>query len=247
METGEQLRARSFGANADRYQRTRPSYPAALLDAVLKPGWTTVADVGAGTGKLTELLCARGLQVTAVEPDAAMRSVLAVTAPSATVVDGTGEAIPLPCGSVDAVIFAQAWHWVDQDHGFLEAARVLKPGGSLLLIWNVRPDDEPWVAAMDEITDSGADIRDFDDILLHPCFEAPTRVAIPWSESITRVQLVERATTWSGVSTLPDAARVNLLGRLRTFLDEHPDLPRRDPIALPHVALAFVYQVSTTR
>jgi 16S rRNA A1518/A1519 N6-dimethyltransferase RsmA/KsgA/DIM1 with predicted DNA glycosylase/AP lyase activity len=71
--TGDSERSLSFGAQAELYDRVRPEYPAESLDAILPVGARRVADVGAGTGRLTAALLERGLAVIAVEPDAAMR------------------------------------------------------------------------------------------------------------------------------------------------------------------------------
>jgi SAM-dependent methyltransferase len=121
--------SRSFGAMADLYERRRPTYPAAALEAVLPVGARRVVDVGAGTGKLTAVLVARGLDVVAVEPDHRMRELLAAAAPQADVRAGTAEQLPLASDEVDAVLFAQAWHWADPDRAIQEALRVLTRGG----------------------------------------------------------------------------------------------------------------------
>ena len=84
-----------------------------MLDWLVPPGAEKVVDLAAGTGALTELLVARVPEVTAVEPDPAMRAVLADAAPGATVVEGTAEAIPLGDEDADAVFVSSAWHWFD--------------------------------------------------------------------------------------------------------------------------------------
>ena len=114
-------------------------------------GVRTVLDLGAGTGKFTRSLVARGLDVIAVEPDDVMRATLADALPSVRTVKGTAEAIPLPDASVDVITAAQAWHWVDQARALPEAARVLRPGGSLALVWNIRDESVPWVERLSEI------------------------------------------------------------------------------------------------
>ncbi len=138
--------ATSFGAAAAAYERGRPPYPAEAIDWLLPPGAARVLDVGAGTGKLTRQLAQRGLDVLAVEPLAGMRDQLARAVPGVPVYPGTAEDIPLPDGSVDAVLAAQAWHWVDPVRAVPEVARVLVPGGQLGLAWNVRDERVDWVA-----------------------------------------------------------------------------------------------------
>jgi ubiquinone/menaquinone biosynthesis C-methylase UbiE len=99
-----------------------------------------VADVGAGTGKLTRVVAGLGAEVVAIDPDAAMLAELAARVPDVPTFVGTGERIPLTDASADAVVFGQAWHWVDPDAASAEVGRVLRPGGVLGLIWNVRDE-----------------------------------------------------------------------------------------------------------
>src|SRR5918912_1499630 len=118
----DQQRALSFGARAELYDRVRPDYPPQALDYLLADlpssnGRHRAADVGAGTGKLTALLAAGGLDIDAIEPDPGMRAVLATRVPGVRVHAGRGEALLLPDGSVDAVVYGQSWHWVDDVAG----------------------------------------------------------------------------------------------------------------------------------
>jgi SAM-dependent methyltransferase len=103
-----------------------------------------VLDLGAGTGKLTQVLAARYARVIAVEPLDELRALLAVRVPGAEVRAGAAEAIPLDDASVDAVFAGQAFHWFANDTAVGEIARVLRPGGVLALLWNV-PNGTPSV------------------------------------------------------------------------------------------------------
>ena len=103
---------------------------------MLPPGARRVADVGAGTGKLTRALLDRGLEVDAVEPDGDMLAELRRVAPEAHAHRAGAEALPLPDASVDVVLAGQAWHWFDHDAAVAEVRRVLRPGGWLGLLWN---------------------------------------------------------------------------------------------------------------
>jgi SAM-dependent methyltransferase len=140
--------ARSVAA----YERGRPGYPDAAADYLaarlgLRPG-RTVVDLAAGTGKLTRPLLATGADVIAVEPVAEMRTALPAEAQA---LDGRAEGMPLDSGSADAVAVAQAFHWFDGDAALAEIHRVLRPGGSLALVWNRRRMDDPLNQAIEEL------------------------------------------------------------------------------------------------
>ena len=134
-------RALSFGAAAQAYAAARPSYPVEAVRFVLPEGARRVLDLGAGTGKLTSVLLDLGLEVVAVEPDDAMR---ALVDPRAEVLAGTAEDVPAADGSVDAVVVGQAWHWFDEATALASVRRVVRPGGTLGLLWNVLDDSDGW-------------------------------------------------------------------------------------------------------
>ncbi|OLT44028.1 hypothetical protein BJF86_12865 [Serinicoccus sp. CNJ-927] len=136
----------SFAEGGEEYERLRPSYPDAAVDLLAPGTGRDVVDVAAGTGKLTRLLVARGHRVRAVEPSSAMRATLRRVLPEVETIEGTGEETGLPEGSADRVTYAQAWHWTDPERAGLEAARVLRPGGVLAMVWNMFDDTVAWVA-----------------------------------------------------------------------------------------------------
>lgn len=137
--------ARGFQRGAADYEKARPSYPQAVLDALPLHEGALVVDLAAGTGKLTRLLASTPATVVGIEPVEAMRAVLARHAPA---VAGTAERLPLRDEIADAVTVAQAFHWFDAPRALAEIRRVLKPGGTLLMVWNDRDNRVPWVAAM---------------------------------------------------------------------------------------------------
>jgi SAM-dependent methyltransferase len=147
-----------FSAKVADYVASRPDYPEALYETLhrhcqLQPG-SRVADVGAGTGLLSHGLLQRGYQVTAVEPNAAMRAAadrwLAGHAAYRSV-EGSAEAMPLPDASVDLITAAQAFHWFDVDAARAECRRVLGARGRVALVWNDRRSGDPLHRALDEI------------------------------------------------------------------------------------------------
>jgi SAM-dependent methyltransferase len=129
-------RARSFDQAPEEYERTRPDYPAAVLDGLPLPPDAAVVDLGAGTGKLTRVLARRYARVVAVEPLDGMRAVLRRVVPGVEAVQGTAEAIPLADASVDGAFAAQAFHWFDKAAALPEIARVLRRGGVVAVVWN---------------------------------------------------------------------------------------------------------------
>ncbi len=136
--------ARSFGAVADAYERARPGYPAEAAEWLTGSG-RRVLELGAGTGKLTEQLLALDHQVVASDPSEPMLRKLTARLPGAPTALAAAEAIPLPGRSVDAVVSGQAFHWFDLDRALPEIARVLRPGGEIALVWNLRDERIPWV------------------------------------------------------------------------------------------------------
>lgn len=152
-------RAASFGAAASAYAEHRPDYPDTAVTWALQPARrlarrpTEILDLGAGTGKLTAQLASLRLDgipphVVAVEPDQDMLAELRRRLPWATAAAGRAEAIPLPDGSVDAVLAGQSAHWFDLDLAMPEIARVLAPGGVFAGLWNADDDRVDWVSGL---------------------------------------------------------------------------------------------------
>jgi len=131
--------AESFGANADRYDRARPTYPAALVERIVAESPATgvpeILDVGCGTGISGRLFQAAGCQVLGVDPDPRMAEVARSSGLDVEV--ATFEEWDAAGRDYDAVVAGTAWHWVDPVAGAAKAARVLRPGGRLALFWHV--------------------------------------------------------------------------------------------------------------
>src|SRR5215468_2654544 len=127
--------AESFGTDAGRYDRARPSYPAALVEWIVaaSPG-PGVLDVGCGTAIAARQFQAAGCRVLGVDPDVRMadlarRNGLEVEMAAFEAWDPAGRAF-------DAVVAGQAWHWVDPVAGAAKAAQALRPAGRLAVFWN---------------------------------------------------------------------------------------------------------------
>jgi SAM-dependent methyltransferase len=149
-----------FSTRVENYIKYRPSYPPALLEMLrVKCGLAAtsrVADIGSGTGILTELLLETGAEVYAVEPNKEMRVAaerLLGDYGRFRSIDGTAEATTLPQSCVDLITASQAFHWFDVARARAEFGRVLEPRGWVVLVWNERP------------ADAGAFLDDYDSLL----------------------------------------------------------------------------------
>ena len=236
-------RSRSFGQVAEVYERVRPGYPEAALDYLLAPaGGRRVLDLGAGTGKLTRQLTARGLDVVAVEPTDGMRDQLAAAVPHAEVLAGDAEHIPLADESVDAVLVAQAWHWFDQERAPLEVARVLRPGGVLGVTWNLRDDAEPWVDRMSSILWDGGDSTKHAGErppALGPRFGAVQERRFGHAVAIDAEILRDLVRSRSYFIVAPPDEQAEIMGGIDELVRTHPDLAGRASFDLPYVTVAY--------
>ena len=159
-------RALSFGSAAAEYDAARPSYPAEAVRWAVGDA-RRVLDLGAGTGKLTRVVLDLGLEAVAVEPDDAMRALIPAESHP-----GTAEEIPLPDASVDAIVVGQAFHWFDPARAIPEMVRVLRPGGSLGMLWNMYDDGVPWVADFCKVWRSEA-MRSLAQVSNDPPYDGP--------------------------------------------------------------------------
>ncbi len=231
-------RGSSFGAVAAAYAEHRPDYPADAVRWCVAPTGRAVAglrvlDLGAGTGKLTALLAELGADVTAVEPDQAMLAELRRQLPSVRALHGPAEAIPLPDGSVDAVLCAQSMHWFDLSRALPEIARVLASGGALGAMWNSDDDRVEWVAGLrDAAEGAGSPVRSqrnedatafgaqqFGTELFTPTDRA--EFANPQPRTID--SLIDDLRTHSAVLIMDPAERERVLGLARAYLAARPE------------------------
>ena len=248
--TDRESRRLSFGSVAAAYDRYRPAPPPQALDWLIPADAAAVLDLAAGTGAVTRLLIGRAARVVAVEPDERMRAVLAARCPEAEVLEGRAEDIPLPDASVDAVVIASAWHWLDPDRAVPEITRVLRPGGNLGVIWVSRDSREGWVAEFNALM---REARKADRAPDAPVADAPITDAtatdgsrkgrrrrrevtfppgspmssvedytVEYALPMTKDDLFGLLGTYSGVITLDPAKRADFSQRARDFLDRQP-------------------------
>jgi SAM-dependent methyltransferase len=243
----------SFGAVAEDYDRLRASPPDDAVDWLLPAGCQVAVDVGAGTGLLTRALARKVPQVVAVEPDERMAAVLRARSeaapaagaarPGIRVLQGRGEAIPLPDASADGVFFSSSWHWMDPERAPREIARVLRDGGRLGLIWTRRDHSLDWLRELDSLRDTNPDgspasatdgtpgraadgppgARRHDRLVdLPPDLFGPLETALfTFTRRMAVDDLIAMLTTYSGTITASPADRETRLTRARAVLDQH--------------------------
>lgn len=217
----------SFGSAAGAYESGRPDYPREAVDWMLAPvrhegRALRVADVGAGTGKLTRTIVEAGAEVVAIDPDADMLAALRGNVHGVPTFVGTGERMPLPDASVDAVLLGQAWHWVDPVAGSAEVGRVLRSGGVLGLVWNIRDESVPWVQRLTRIMHgSHAEqmLAEGDPPLAAP-FDGMESAQWRWSRAMTRDSLLAMARSRSYIITATPEERAGIEAGLLALFDE---------------------------
>jgi SAM-dependent methyltransferase len=242
--------ARGFAKEAQAYVRGRPEYPPAvdhwLRECLQLRGNRTVLDLGAGTGKFTRRLLSTGAKIIAVEPVQEMLAQLTLALPAVVARSGTAEAIPLNDRVVDAVVCAQSFHWFATRTALEEIHRVLRPGGFLGLIWNVRDESLDWTAAMTEIMApyegdapqhrSGAWRKLFPAAGFGPlreqCFRndhtgPPEQV------------IVDRVLSTSFIAALDRPQQRVVAARLRDLIATTPALSGREEVTVPYQTFAF--------
>jgi SAM-dependent methyltransferase len=217
-------RALSFGSAAAAYARGRPSYPREAVEAVLPDGARRVLDLGAGTGKLTSTLLDLGLDVVAVEPDDAMRDLID---PRAQALAGTAEALP-EVGTVDAVLVGQAWHWFDAPAALASIRKVLRPGGTLGLLWNLLDDRDGWAKVLADAAQMEDRLSFLDEAEVHPFQQVPAdfgqwqRRLVHHAEVVDAGSVLANLGSRSTVLLLPQAERDALVARVAEALPDGP-------------------------
>jgi SAM-dependent methyltransferase len=233
--------AESFGSDAERYDRTRPRYPGALIDRIIaeSPG-RDILDVGCGTGIVARQFLASGCRVLGVDPDARMVEFARRRGLEAEVAkfedwDAAGR-------EFDAVVAGMTWHWVDQVAGAAKAATVLRPGGRLALFWNaseppselgeafaavhrrVLPPDSPLGRGGAPGLDTYAAVmcgKAEDGIRQASGFGGAQRWRFDWDRSYTRDEWLELVPTFGGIGGwLPAETLRELLAGIGHVIDQ---------------------------
>lgn len=239
-------RATIFGTVATEYERARPDYPEEAVSWLARElgiqSGRDVLDLGAGTGKLTRQIAALGPNVVAVEPDDEMRFELERAVHGVEALPGTAEAIPLPDSSVDAITCAQAFHWFAVDRALPEMWRVLREGGGVGVVWNLRDETDRLQARLTEIvgeSDRGWSVGAlFSDAATQSGrFIDGRQMSCAHEQLLPRAQLVARVASMSAVAALDEPERSRVYDRVQELADSVPE-----PIRLAYVTWAYAFR-----
>lgn len=237
---------RGFGAAAEAYERSRPDYPSEAIDRLIQELEVNrscrAMDLGAGTGKLTRLLLPTGATLVAVEPVEAMRVAFSTVLPEVRLVGGVAEALPFLDETFDAVVCAQAFHWFDGDRALPAIHRVLKRWGRLGLLWNVRDESVPWVRELTELIQPYERTAPREKthewrraFSASDLFGRLNQLRFPYAQRLDVDGLVERFASVSFIASLSPEERDDVLERIRSLAETHPDLAGRKVFDLPYV------------
>jgi SAM-dependent methyltransferase len=181
--------------------------------------------------------------VVAVEPLAEMRAQLERAVPGVEVVSGTAEALPLADASADAVTVGQAFHWFDAERAAAEIARVLRPGGALALVWNVRDLDDALQERINQVLlpVRGETPSEHEQPWRVPLAESASygpeeERSFPWVARHTTAELLERIASVSFVARLEPGPRGELLARVADVVGDQPQ-----PFAFRYRTDVYVY------
>jgi SAM-dependent methyltransferase len=239
--------AANYAHRVDEYVAGRPGYPVELVSDL--PPADTIVELGAGTGKFTRLLALTGKAVVAVEPVEQMAARIQSDCPAGVEVRiGTAEAIPVADDAADLVCSATAFHWFDYARATREIIRVLRQDGALALVWNIRNERLPWVAAFCRLIDgyagntprrtSGEWRAIFDDAR----FEYLGRKRYAWSHAMPPRALVDRALSTSFIAVLPPSEQKHVCDRVLHIVENDPALVGKDEIQFPYVTELQVFR-----
>lgn len=241
-----------FVGEGGAYNSVRPAYPdeavAALVDAARgargadasgQGGPLRAADIGAGTGKMSELLARAGFLVDAVEPSEAMRA-QASSIEGVTWHAGVAEQTGLPNDLYDIVVFAQSWHWVDSECAGLEVERILAPGGALGIVWNQMDVSIPWVHRLTRIMRSGDVHRPDKPPTPGGGFAPMTLTQVAWEDRMTPEQILTLGTTRSSYIRSSEAGRARMQENLRWYLYEHLGYAPGETVTIPYTTLVWL-------
>jgi len=248
--------AKGFAKRVTEYEAGRPEYPDALLDDLPLTEARAVLDLGAGTGKFTKVLAgwiadSRGVRrprLFAVEPVPEMAECLAGRGLPVELRAGSAEAIPLPDGAVDLVCCAQSFHWFDYEPASAEIHRVLAPDGHLALIWNIRDERVPWVAALTKLFDHHAgNVRRYASgawrrILEDARFRLVRTSHHDFRYPMGRTGLYDRVFSTSFIAAMPASEQAAVRAQVDRLMADHPEILASGTVEFPYVCELHLLQ-----
>lgn len=243
--------SKGFEISTDVYDRGRPEYPTEAVDCLIRELALTqgkfVADIGAGTGKLTRLISRCGANIIAVEPVEGMRKKLSTNLPDIEVLNGTAEKIPLQDNSLDVVLVAQAFHWFDGEKALKEIYRALKPNGKIGLIWNAMDEKVDWVFKLTDIIapyekgapryKSGDWRKAFDSTKL---FSPLNYFEFKYVQSGDFQMVIDRIGSISFIAAIPESDKAAVLGEVANLIRHHSMTKDAKVLELPYRTDVFV-------
>lgn len=246
--------AGGFAAAAGHYARSRPAYARGaigLLTDAIAPG--PILDLAAGTGILTGQLLRAGREVLACEPLPEMLAQLRLALPDAPAVVGSAESLPVATATVSGVCVAQAFHWFDAPRALDEIARVLRPGGTMALVWNVRDESVPWVRELTDIVERRSGGRPYSDHRDHhwedvvaACASFGDAIVERFANPVTSspAALQERVRSTSFVAVMDPVGREALLREVAALVRHTPELAGRERFDYPHDTVVYLWSRS---
>ncbi len=246
-----EVAATGFDKGAEVYEQARPSYPpdavAWLVEHLrIGPG-VRVADIAAGTGKLTRLLSPTGADLLGAEPVEGMRAGFVAMCPGVPIVAATAEQLPIAGAALDAITVAQAFHWFDAPIALDEFARVLRSRGRLALIWNARDRsndlvDQLW-SIMDRI-EKRAPWRVHEEwsdsaFVAHREFGDLVEATFHHEQHLTREQVLDRFRSVSHIAVMAPVEQERALDEFRHVLDTHPLAVGQELVAISYRVDAY--------
>lgn len=235
-----------FSQRAADYAKSRPSYPDAAISTILEgleSPQIVAADVGAGTGISSRLLAERGVQVLAIEPNAAMRQA-AEPHPLVEFCDATAEATTLPNASVDLVTCFQSFHWFEPEPTLSEFSRILKLSGRLALIWNERDRTDEFTANYNHLVQIASNNHPaekrrvaVEPLLASPLFQNVQSHTFTYRQEVDLSGLIGRAMSTSYVPR-EGLAHQQLISNLQQLYDSNCD--QHGLVCLVHNTFVFL-------
>jgi ubiquinone/menaquinone biosynthesis C-methylase UbiE len=237
--------AQGYQNISDVYESGRPDFPpeaiSFLAQTLAIQRESCVLDLAAGTGKLTRCLVPLSAYITAVEPVESMGSKFTALLPKIPLLSGTAEAIPLRNESMDVVLVATAFHWFDGEKALIEIHRVLKPGGRLGLLWNVRDESKEWVAEMMNIVEphAGGAPR-YKSFIWKKAFEQTVlftplkKASFPFIQKGNLKTVLDRVRSISFISALEEEAKNRILAEVKKYLENRSEIKNSVVLEIPY-------------